>query len=230
MSTKFSRPIPKDSPSRKRLSEQRNAQGQVIKRAYKQRATMKANKASEVEIFSDEKNFYHLLLVTLTNNPVTKQYDRTEVVQTFSPEDYRQMNESGFFKKYDEVEILHDPSGEETEEPVTGTTDLTDDQKAEVAAAAEALADKRETYAILYGAPAAKDATIAQLDEWIESRRQQLVTDRVATVKGELTGMSADDLRAEYKKLKRKEAGTDWSDDDLIQAVALARVEKESKK
>src|SRR5687768_830858 len=101
------RPIAKEDPSRQKLIVTKNPQGQVLKQEYKDRPVIKANKAAGVEIYEDEAQMYHLLMVRLQHDPVGKKYNRHEMFQSFSPVDYRSMNDTGYFKTYDEVEILH---------------------------------------------------------------------------------------------------------------------------
>ncbi len=52
---------------------------------------------------------YHLILVRKENDARKKEYVRRELIQSFSPVDYRSMRDTGAFTAYDEVEILHDP-------------------------------------------------------------------------------------------------------------------------
>ncbi len=174
---------------------------------------------------------YHLLLVKKQHDPIKKEYVRHEMVQSFSPVDYRSMNVTKHFQTFDEVEILHDPilnvKGLKTTEPITAENQA---PATEVTDAAKELIDLREQYALLFGTPAADGATIAQLKEFIDSKKQQALTDRIAEIKQSLVGISEADLKKEYKATTGKKADDKLSADELVNALAAALATKEETK
>lgn len=190
---------------------------------------MPANKNKDVEIFVDEANMYHLLLTIKEHDPVRKEYIEKHNVQSFSRVDFKSMKDSGFFKQYDGVEILHDPNDNQVDNDGNiVTADPLDSPEAKAAAEATAkqLGQLRDEYQALYGTAAPMDATVGQLEEWIGDRRAALAKTRIEEIKKELAGVPEADLRKEYKKLKKEDADVSWNVDDLIYAVALLRAER----
>ena len=74
------------------------------------RAIVKGNIAKGFEIFADESHLYHILLERQEHIPSEKRYETRQLVQCFSPVDFRNMQSHDKLIEFDKVEILHDPT------------------------------------------------------------------------------------------------------------------------
>lgn len=208
--------------------ESRNAQGQVIKREYKDRSVIKANKNTDVEIFEDEKHLVHLLLVKKENDPVNKRYIEYPMQQSFNLQDYNTMVKLELFRPYDTVEVLHHPDhkggkGKGIDTPVITPGAVNDEQAQAAAAELSALKTEFET---LYGQPVNGDPSIADLRELIDQKKNQLAYEKQMAIINEVNAMDDKTLKAEFKKASGRAITGDDDEQFIKGAIIKSRMEQ----
>lgn len=218
----FKRTLDKEAPSSKTLKRKRNSNGAIIDQYYEEREIIEANKADGVEIYSDEQHLFHVLLVNKVNNPVTKEYDRKEVIQSFNTIDFNQMKEDKLFDQYDEVHVLHDPTKARTKKATEIKTADTQANSAEAEKAAKELNKLRVDYAKLWGEQAPDAATFDQLRDLIDQKKFELAQ---AKKKEADDAKERKPLLKEYEKLYGVEADENASNSDLQELIAAKKAQ-----
>lgn len=166
-----------------------------------ERNVVNANIASGVEIFADEQHLFHILLRRRLNDPVKKEYVDQDNVQSFSATDFAQMQATDFFKEYDTVEVLHDPTKVDELDPESFYKKK---GKGKSAAQAQFDRDKEEADTILANAENAKAKQVATETKAAEAPIAAAASSiHVPMPSDPNANKSADEVRKDTKEVKK---------------------------
>lgn len=118
---------------------------------------MPANIDSETEIEVQNRNFVHVKITERFNNASEKRYEDRTRIAIYTPQDFKQMTETGYFKQYDGAEVVHDPTRGEGE---AATAKAPKKSKAELQA----------EYKTLFGVDADAKLKVAELEKAIADK------------------------------------------------------------